>query len=58
MNTVAIWIMVSISAGGYNHGTMTVIEKFATRQDCIDTYKQMPTGSFGVFCVPAKVVKP
>lgn len=59
LNTVTIWLLISVSGGPYNTGTVTVIERFATAEACQDVLKQVPYAGtlLSAKCVQAKVAK-
>lgn len=61
METIAVWLLISISTGTYNKGSTTVVATFATKQECIKTresLKALGTYLIDVDCVAATVLKP
>lgn len=58
MNTVLIWLLVSMSSSSHNYGTATVIERFATVEDCEHVRANLPGSSHTARCIQAKVVRP
>lgn len=62
MNTIAIWILLAISNGGYNHGTITVIDRFPSAEACANTMRDLKadrdsTSEVMFRCVRAEVVR-
>jgi hypothetical protein len=65
MSTVLIWILVGISSGSSNGGTVTVIDRFASAADCgavITEFRSQKNPNARDYtewrCLPAKVVRP
>jgi len=61
MNTVLLWLLVSISDGGSNRGNIVVIERFATVEDCEHVRKNLPMGAYvsnTARCIQANVIRP
>lgn len=59
LTTVTIWLLISVSGGTGNMGTVTVIERFATAEACQDSLKQVPNVGILLLakCVQAKVAR-
>lgn len=64
MSTITIWILLAVSVGGYNSGTVTVVDRFATAADCgsfvadiMAQPKSYAARAVEYRCVQAKVVR-
>lgn len=59
LNTVTLWLLISVSGGPGNMGTLTVVERFATAEACQDALKQVPhVGTLLLAkCVQARVAR-
>ena len=58
MTTVVVWLLISVSAGYYNEGTVTVLERFPSAGDCEYVRQRMPSAHASSRCVQAKIVVP
>lgn len=56
MKTVLVWLLIAISSGSYNRGTTTVVEKFSSKEDCMDVANTLRKSPVDLYCVPAKIV--
>lgn len=54
MEAAALWILIAVSTGYNNGGTVTVIARFSDKPACEAMAAQMPTGTLKSFCVLAK----
>ncbi len=57
MNTIILFLLISVSDGAYNRGNITVVERFTTAQDCENVraaLKKFEENAPAV-CVQAKV---
>lgn len=59
LTTVTIWLLISVSGGNSNMGTLTVVERFATAEACQEVLKQVPHAGTLLLakCVQAKVAR-
>lgn len=59
MATVVVWFLISMSTGHHNYGTVTVIGKFLTEEDCQSMNKNLPglPDHVETRCVKGKVIK-
>lgn len=66
MNTILVWILVSVSVSFYADGTLTVVGHFKTREQCVhvqDSILNMPGRAshtapvVSVRCIQAEIVK-
>jgi hypothetical protein len=57
MTTISVWLLIAVSAGIYNQGTVASLERFPTREACVATMNSIDSGSTRFYCVPATVVK-
>lgn len=60
MSTIVVWLLVSVSYGGPNYGTTTVVAHFASAAACERTRTELLGVANGLRagCVRAEVVKP
>mgnify|MGYP007095042974 CR=1 FL=1 len=42
MKTVVVWLLVAVSDGSYNYGTVTVIAEYENQQVCEQTAEKRP----------------
>lgn len=56
MTTVTVWLLIAVSMGYYNKGTVTTVGKFETAQDCEAVRRKIPDEAT-TLCVQAKLVK-
>ena len=56
MKTVLVWLLIAISSGSYNQGTTTVVEKFSSKEDCMEVANTLSKNTVDLYCVPAKIV--
>ena len=59
MSTVSIWILVAVSTGYYNKGNVSVIDRFATHNDCKIVAQSIRNldQPVALLCTEAKVLK-
>ena len=58
MNTIIVWLLISVSAGSYNQGTTTVIGRFPDENSCKYVEQNLPRQSvISTKCIQAKIVK-
>lgn len=58
MNTIMVWMLISISYGSHNYGTTTVVGHFKTQAMCEHVIKSLPFengGSIKARCIQAEV---
>lgn len=53
MVAATLWILIAVSTGSYNGGTVTVIARFKDLASCAKTASKMPEGTVKSFCVEA-----
>ena len=61
MNTVTVWLLISLSSGAYNQRPVTLVERFATVEECQRVKELVKVSGYGVDitrCIQATVVKP
>jgi hypothetical protein len=63
MSTITIWLLIAVSGGGSNGsaaGVVTVVERFATRQDCFNVRAPLEREHQNArfTCIEAKGLKP
>lgn len=59
MTTLTVWLLISMSFGTYNVGTVTPIAQFATESECVVVQNQIRTvikGSAVVKCFEANIL--
>lgn len=59
MNTIMIWMLISISYGNNNFGTTTVVGHFKTQQMCENVMNNLPFkngGNIKANCIQAEIV--
>ena len=42
MTIITVWLLLMVSDGSYNHGTVTVIDNFPTREACLFVLQNIP----------------
>lgn len=58
MNTIIVWLLVSVSNSGNNYGTLTVVGKFPTVENCEFVQKNLPASTnIQARCIQATLVK-
>ena len=57
MNTMLVWILISVSTGGYNSGNVQTVERFKTQQMCEHVRESIPKGSHVARCIQAEIIK-
>ncbi len=58
MQTIMVWLLVSMSYSNHNYGTATVIGHFSTQQMCQHVEKNLPLKSYvDTRCIQAEIVK-
>lgn len=57
MTTVIVWLLIAVSTGTYNRGTVTVVGSFATVTDCQAVRKHIPGNNTDTACVQAKLLR-
>lgn len=58
MKTILLWLLISVSDGGYNRGNVDVIERFTTQASCEAVMSQIRTSDAKLQCVKAEVARP
>jgi hypothetical protein len=63
MKVIFLWLLISISDSQYNRGSVALVERFATKEDCNITREILAnprtTGSSTDYvCVPASIAVP
>lgn len=54
MPSAFLWILITVSNGAYNGGNVTVVERFASSEDCEIARRLMITGRFESQCLRVK----
>ena len=57
MNTMLVWILISVSTGEYNSGNVQTVERFKTQQMCEHVRKNIPKDSYKARCIQAEIIK-
>lgn len=58
MNTIIVWLLISVSDASYNKGTLTVVGKFPDENSCKYVEQNLPLkDSISAKCIQAKIVK-
>lgn len=58
MNTIIVWLLISVSDASYNRGTLTVVGKFPDENSCKYVEQNLPHSSaIQTKCIQAKIVK-
>ena len=64
MKVIFLWLLISVSHGHYNSGSVSLVERFATKEDCnvtrelLDAPRTRTGISTDYVCVPASIVVP
>lgn len=61
MNTITVWLLVSITPPGYINQPTLVVERFATVEECVrvqSVIKKVASHHAVTQCIQATVVKP
>jgi hypothetical protein len=55
--TIVLWLLVAVSDGGNNRGTVSVVERFVSKQACEDVSGQIPRAGDNVLtrCIRAEL---
>jgi hypothetical protein len=57
MTTILVWMLIVTSAGGYNHGTVTVVGQFPDAAECYKVQGAIPNkDQVKSICVQAKIL--
>lgn len=56
MTTVTVWLLIAVSMGSYNRGTVTTVGQFVSAQDCEAVRKAIPNDATTI-CVQAKLAR-
>lgn len=57
MNTIVVWLLISISAGPYNEGTVTCVGRFVNQNDCEFVRQEvLKMGNVRTSCIRAKIL--
>ena len=52
-----VWLLIIVSGGAYNTGTVTTVEKFKTQQQCQHVISSLPKRhSFEASCIQANIL--
>jgi hypothetical protein len=51
MNTILVWLLVTVSDGAYNRGTVTYSPPLATVEDCQRIQKNIQGNSAYTYCI-------
>jgi hypothetical protein len=51
MKTILVWLLVSVSDGAYNRGTVTYSPPLATLEDCVRIQKNIQSNNMYTYCV-------
>lgn len=57
MTTYLVWILIAVSGGTYNAGTVTQIANFKTLEECQHVLKNIPSSNLSARCIQAEIVK-
>lgn len=58
MNTIIVWLLISVSDALYNRGTLTVVGKFPDENSCKYVEQNLPFSHvLRTKCIQAKIVK-
>lgn len=61
MTTITVWLLISLSSRAYNQRPVTLVERFATVEECQrvqELVKNYPEATGITRCIQATVVKP
>lgn len=59
MIEVLVWLLISTSGGTNNYGSVTVVERFISKEQCMHVLDNIPYKSFQVAnCVQARIAVP
>ncbi len=57
MTTITVWLLISVSAGMYNGGSVSKIAEFATEQACKDVaFEVTLMGPNKASCIKAEII--
>lgn len=56
MNTVLVWLLVSVSDGAYNRGNVTYSPPLATLEDCQRIQRFIPQNRVETQCIQVREV--
>jgi hypothetical protein len=58
MKTIIVWLLITVSNGGYNRGNVTVVDRFPTAETCEFVRQAIPNkgDDFIARCIQATVV--
>ncbi len=51
MKTILVWLLVSVSDGAYNRGTVVYSPPLATLADCVRIQKNIEKNSIYTYCI-------
>jgi hypothetical protein len=51
MKTILVWLLVSVSDGAYNRGTVVYSPPLATLEDCVRIQKNIQSNNVYTYCV-------
>lgn len=58
MNTVMVWMLISVSSWTHNYGTTTVVGHFTTQKMCEHVQKNLPNKeTVKSVCIQAEIVR-
>ena len=57
MQTFLVWILITVSHGSNNYGTVTNIGNFKTLDQCQHVLNNIPPGNVTARCIQAEIVK-
>lgn len=59
MSTITVWLLVAVSTGYYNHGSVSTVAEFPTAAACEHVRKSIPNvgQTVAARCIQATVVK-
>jgi hypothetical protein len=60
MTVMTLWLLIAVSDASNNRGNVSVVERFATQQECFNVrvpLERLADGSAKLLCVEAKVSK-
>ena len=59
MSSFVVWLLISVSIGGYNGGNTTNLGQFKTKEDCEAVKVQLDkvSGNVRTICAEAKIYR-
>ena len=58
MNTILVWLLVTVSDGVYNRGNVSYSPPLATLEDCQRIQKNIKNSEFSTMCIQVNMKVP